>query len=55
MQQIESITPCLIVPAAMGALMTGPDPQGSERVMTAIAAMKKIDMAALEPAVASVS
>lgn len=42
-----------IVPANMGELVTGSDPKGSERAMSAMLQMKKIDMAALEHAAAS--
>ncbi len=41
-----------IVPRAMGELMTSADPAQSNRVMTAMLKMKKIDLAALQRAFA---
>lgn len=39
-----------VVPAAMGRLVGGPDPEGSRRAMQAMMQMKKLDIAALEKA-----
>jgi len=39
-----------IVPSALGKLMSDPDPKKSERVMQAMLAMSKIDIATLEKA-----
>jgi predicted 3-demethylubiquinone-9 3-methyltransferase (glyoxalase superfamily) len=39
-----------IVPAALGELMSDPDPQKSNRVMQALLKMKKLDIATLEGA-----
>ena len=39
-----------IVPAALGKLMSGPDPEKSKRVMKAMLQMDKIDIAGLERA-----
>lgn len=39
-----------IVPSALGAMVSDPDPARSERVMRALTAMKKIDLAELEKA-----
>ncbi len=41
-----------IIPACLPALMSGPDPQKSQRVMKAFLQMKKFDIAALERAYA---
>ena len=43
-----------IVPTAATRLLADPDPAKAQRVMTAILAMKKIDIAALERAAAAV-
>jgi predicted 3-demethylubiquinone-9 3-methyltransferase (glyoxalase superfamily) len=39
-----------IVPAILGELMSGPDPQKSNRVMEALLKMKKLDIATLQKA-----
>ncbi len=39
-----------VVPAALGTLLSDPDPEKARRVMEAMLAMKKIDIAALERA-----
>ncbi len=39
-----------IVPTALPRLLSGPDPEGSQRVMQAMLEMKKLDIAALERA-----
>ncbi len=39
-----------IVPAALGSLMQGPDPEASRRVMAALMGMVKLDIAQLEAA-----
>ncbi len=39
-----------IVPTALPRLLSGPDPEGSQRVMQAMLQMKKLDVAALEQA-----
>jgi predicted 3-demethylubiquinone-9 3-methyltransferase (glyoxalase superfamily) len=39
-----------IVPTALGALLSGPDPQKAGRVMKALMTMKKLDLAQLEQA-----
>jgi predicted 3-demethylubiquinone-9 3-methyltransferase (glyoxalase superfamily) len=39
-----------IIPAALGEMMSGPDPEKSQRVMTAFMQMKKFDIAKLRQA-----
>lgn len=39
-----------VVPSVLGQLIGGPDPEGSQRAMRAMLAMKKLDIAALERA-----
>lgn len=52
MARIQQITPCLWFdnPAVLHELLDDPDPAKSQRVMTALLQMKKLDIAALRRA-----
>ena len=39
-----------VVPSALGGLIGGPDPEGSQRAMQAMLGMRKLDIAALQKA-----